>query len=99
MDRNFGQEEILKWTGIFFDPDREFLKDISQNPDKYKKVFIGQIAKSLYEDMRRARMLITAPFTFNKEFDALSAEEKSLVQLCFRNSCKTKITKSVHPTV
>ncbi len=78
MDGNFEQEEILKWTEIFFDPDREFLKDISQNTDKHKKVFIDQIAKSLYEDMRRARMLITAPFTFNKEFDDLSAEEKKV---------------------
>ena len=78
MVRNIVQEEILKWTGIIFNPDRELLQDISQNPDKYKKIYVDQIAKSLYEDMRRARMLITTPFTFNNEFEGLSEEEKTV---------------------
>ena len=78
MVRNIVQEEILKWTGIIFNPDRELLQDISQNPDKYKKIYVDQIAESLYEDMRRARMLITTPFTFNNEFEGLSEEEKTV---------------------
>lgn len=78
MVRNIAQEEVLKWTEIILNPDRELLQDISQNPDKYKETYIDQIAKSLYEDMRRARMLITTPFTFNNEFNALSEEEKTV---------------------
>jgi serine phosphatase RsbU (regulator of sigma subunit) len=78
MVLKFKLEEIRKWTEVIFEPDHELLQDISQNPIKYKKIFTDQIAESLYEDMRRARMLITSPFTFNKEFTLLTKAEKKV---------------------
>ena len=68
MYRNSTREEIHKWVGIIYNPDKEFIKDLSQNPEKYKNLFRNKIAEYLYADMRRARVLITAPFTFNKVF-------------------------------
>ena len=93
MVRNSVQKEILKWTGVIYKPDKEFIKDISQNPIKYKKLFIDQIAESLYADMRRARVLITAPFTFNKVFSRLPEEEKKVwYNYAGINSGKAQVT-------
>jgi len=78
MVRNNQPEEIHKWTGLIFDPDKELVEKISQNSVGYKKIFIEEIAQYLYADMRRARVLITAPFTFNKEFNRLPEEEKKI---------------------
>ena len=78
MVRNSTKKEILKWTEIIYNPDKEFIQDLSHNPEKYKKLFINKIAEYLYADMRRARMLITAPFTFNKDFSRLPEKEKKV---------------------
>jgi serine phosphatase RsbU (regulator of sigma subunit) len=78
MVRNFTKKEILKWTEVIYNPDKEFHKDLSQNPEKYKNLFINKIAEYLYADMRRARVLITAPFTFNKVFSRLPEKEKKV---------------------
>jgi hypothetical protein len=78
MTRNLAKKEILNWTRIIYKPDKELIKEISLNPARYKKLFIDQIAESLYEDMRRARQLITSPFTINKEFSNLTKDEKSV---------------------
>lgn len=72
------KEEIIKWTGVILDPDNELIQDITENPARYKNIFIDQLAGFLYEDIRRARMLITSPFTFNKEFLLLSKSEKAV---------------------
>jgi serine phosphatase RsbU (regulator of sigma subunit) len=78
MTRNFTKKEILNWIGIIYKPDKDLIKEFSLNPVTYKKLFIDSIAESLYEDMRRARQLITSPFTFNKEFSKLTKDEKSV---------------------
>jgi len=78
MVRNFAKKEILKWAEIIYNPDKEFTKDLSHNPEKYKDLFINKIAEYLYADMRRARVLITAPFTFNKVFSRLPEKEKKV---------------------
>jgi len=78
MPAHSTQNEILKWTGIIYDPENELIKDISLSWNKYRKIFIDKIAGYLYEDMRRARVLITAPFTFNKVFDRLTRDEKAI---------------------
>ena len=78
MSADLAQKEILKWTGIIYHPERELIRDISNNWTRYRKIFINRIAGYLYEDMRRARVLITAPFTFNKVFSRLTKEEKAI---------------------
>jgi len=78
MSENFTQEEIRKWTEVIFNPDEEFIQDLAHNHGKYKNLFINKIAEYLYADMRRARVLITAPFTFNKVFSRLPKEEKKI---------------------
>ena len=61
---------------------------------------MDQIAEYLYEDMRRARMLITSPFTFNKEFNRLPEKEKRVwYDYASEIPVKAKITKSFHPTI
>jgi serine phosphatase RsbU (regulator of sigma subunit) len=72
----FTKEVLLRWTEVFLEPDYKLIQDVAQNPDKYVKIFTEEIAEYLYEDMRRSRMLITSPFTFNKEFRRLPEEEK-----------------------
>jgi len=76
MSGNVTKKEILKWSEVIYDPEHEFIQDISLNWIMYKKIFIDKIARNLYEDMRRARMLITIPFTFNKDFGKLTKDEK-----------------------
>ncbi len=76
MPGNFTKREILKWSEVIYDPDHELIQDISLNWIKYRKIFIYRIARYLYEDIRRARMLITSPFTFNKDFGRLTKDEK-----------------------
>lgn len=78
MVRNFTNADIIKWTEVIYNPENELIREISLNWSGYKKIFIDQIAESLYEDMRRARMLITSPFTFNKDFSHLTSEEKAI---------------------
>lgn len=78
MTGKFTQNEILKWTRVILNPDNELIKDISLNWIKFRKIFIDKIAGNLYEDMRRARVLITTPFTFNKVFSRLTNDEKKI---------------------
>ncbi|TAL69270.1 MAG: hypothetical protein EPN88_06785, partial [Bacteroidetes bacterium] len=78
MPRNFTEKEILMWSEILYKPDHELIRDISENRIKYREIFIERIAMYLYEDMRRARMLITAPFSFNKDFSKLTKDEKKV---------------------
>jgi serine phosphatase RsbU (regulator of sigma subunit) len=78
MSADFTKEDIIRWREVIYNPDNELDRDISDHWTKYRKIFIYQIARYLYEDMRRARMLITTPFTFNKEFNILTPEEKQV---------------------
>ncbi len=78
MTREFTEKDILKWTEVILDPDGELVHDISLNWTSYKKILIDNIAEYLYEDMWRARGLITAPFTFNKIFRRLPRDEKAV---------------------
>jgi serine phosphatase RsbU (regulator of sigma subunit) len=78
MPGNFTQKEILKWTEVIYNPDRELLEDITLNWKKYFEKFIDEIAEYLYKDIQRTKHLFTSPFTFNKEFGRLSDDEKSV---------------------
>jgi len=78
MIHNFTHKEIRKWTDVIYNPDEELIQDLAHNHEKYKSLFINKIAEYLYADMRRARVLITAPFTFNKIFSRLPEEEKKV---------------------
>lgn len=78
MPLKYTKKEILKWIDIVYNPSPGFIKDLSENWKEFGDLFIDRIARNLYEDIRRARMLITAPFTFNNDFSSLSAEEKMI---------------------
>ncbi|MBI5009501.1 MAG: hypothetical protein HZB98_07620 [Bacteroidia bacterium] len=71
---------ITKWLEILFKEENEnkLIQDIFSDPYKFRKTFINIIAENLYEDMRRSRLLITAPFTINKDFFQLSADEQKI---------------------
>jgi serine phosphatase RsbU (regulator of sigma subunit) len=71
-------KSIAQWTKIIYDPDNELIPKLTTNPVQYRKIFIDKISESLYEDMRRSRMLITAPFSFNRDFSKLGEEEKKI---------------------
>jgi serine phosphatase RsbU (regulator of sigma subunit) len=78
MVRNSKSVDISKWTDVIFEADKELIQKNSEDPTDYKKKFVVPIAENLYADMRRARVLITAPFTFNKVFSRLPEEEKKI---------------------
>lgn len=78
MPGNFTQKEILKWTEVIYNPDSKLIEDISLNWKKYEEIFIAKIAENLYEDLRRIRLLITSPFSFDKEFRRLAEDEKGV---------------------
>ncbi len=70
------KENVLLWKDIIYEADKELISRIESNWKKYKKIFIDKVAEYLYEDMRRSRILITAPFTVNKDFSQLSFDEQ-----------------------
>lgn len=78
MSDNFLKEDILKWTGIIYNPDSALIDDYSLHWETYKGIFIDAIAKGLYENMRRVMMLIAAPSSFNKEFQRLSKNDRKV---------------------
>ena len=78
MTGKFTQIESLKWTSVILNPDNELINDISLNWIKYRKIFIDKIAGNLYEDLRRARVNFATPFTFNKDFNKLTIDEKRI---------------------
>jgi serine phosphatase RsbU (regulator of sigma subunit) len=78
MVKDFTKEQILKWADIIYNADNVMIEQISEKWTEFRKIFIEQIGKSLYEDMRRSRILITAPFTVNKEFRQLTYEEQKI---------------------
>jgi serine phosphatase RsbU (regulator of sigma subunit) len=78
MDENHAKKEILKWTEVIYRSEVELIHEISSDWINYRKIFIDQVAEYLYEDIRRARMLITSPFTFNNEFRNLTIDEKEV---------------------
>jgi serine phosphatase RsbU (regulator of sigma subunit) len=78
MSKEYDKEQILKWTDIIYNADSILIERISGNWIEFRKVFIDDVAKYLYEDMRRSRILITAPFTVNKDFGQLSSDEQRI---------------------
>jgi serine phosphatase RsbU (regulator of sigma subunit) len=70
--------DISEWTEVIFEADKELFQNSFENRNDFRRVFIDQTAENLYADMRRARVLITAPFTFNKVFIRLPEEEKKI---------------------
>ena len=80
MDGQITNNEMTKWLEIIYHKDKDNSKVLEAFSDlnEFKKIFIGTIASFLYEDMRRSRILITAPFTVNKDFSQLSYEEQKV---------------------
>jgi len=77
MSGNFTKRDILKWIEVIYRPSNQFVREITSNWPEYKKIFIDRIAENLYKDIRRTRQLFKSPFTFKKEFDKLTDDEKS----------------------
>jgi serine phosphatase RsbU (regulator of sigma subunit) len=78
MVRKLKSDAFLKWTDVIYNHDQVFVQEITNNQAKYRDLFTCRIAEFLYADMRRARVLITAPFAFNKVFSRLPEEEKKV---------------------
>lgn len=78
MLNSITKEDVQKWKDIIYSADNEIISKIDTNWEEYKKTFILKIAEYLYEDMRRSRLLITAPFTINKDFFQLSGDEQKI---------------------
>lgn len=76
MAGDITKEQVLLWRDIMYNTDNEIISQIDSNWKKFKKIFIDKVAGYLYEDMRRSRILITAPFTVNKDFSQLSPDEQ-----------------------
>lgn len=71
-------KELSEWISVIADPGKEYLKKISEDPSAFRKLFIEEFARHLYEDMCRSRMLITAPFTLAPEFVEIEESEKMI---------------------
>jgi len=80
MNSQITNNEMTKWLEIIYhqDKDNSIVKETFSDLNKYKNIFIDTIAESLYEDMRRSRILITAPFTVNKDFSQLIYDEQKV---------------------
>ena len=80
MYSQVSNNEMTKWLEIIFlqDSDNILVRELLSDPDKSRKIFVDCIAENLYEDMRRSRSLITAPFTINKNFSQLPSDEKKV---------------------
>lgn len=75
MEKKFTKKEILKWAEVFYDPDRELIKDLSLNWAKYKIIFLDKIARYLYDHMTRTKILPGSPLPFSKDFSKLTRDE------------------------
>lgn len=71
-------KDLSEWTGIIADPGKELFSKISDNPSTFRKLFIEDIAGFLHDDLRRSRMLITAPFTVFPLFSEIAESEKTI---------------------
>ncbi len=69
--------EMSLWCEIIYNPDQSEIQDLYANWEKHRKIFIDRIAGYLYNDIQRTRHLFSSPYSFKKEFDKLSEEEKS----------------------
>jgi len=78
MVKRINPAPISDWTNVIFEPDKELFQNTFENEKNFRKIFIDKVAADLYSDMRRARVLITAPFTFNKTFSNLPVDEKKV---------------------
>jgi hypothetical protein len=78
MVGNLKSVGISNWTEVIFEADKDLFLTTFVNRKDFRKKFIDKLAENLYDDMRRARVLITAPFTFNKTFNKLPEEEKKV---------------------
>ena len=76
MEGEITKEHVLQWGDIMYNADNEIISQVNSKWKKFKKIFIDKLAGNLYEDMRRSRILITAPFTVNKDFSQLSFDEQ-----------------------
>ena len=72
------KENVLMWRDIIFHSDTEIQNQLTSDWKKFRKEVIENIAGLLYEDMRRSRIIITAPFTVNKDFSQLLPEEQKI---------------------
>jgi hypothetical protein len=78
MTTGYTKNEIFKWMEVLYNPDPDLRSDLYENQSKYLALFIEKIAEYLYEDMKRARTLITSPFSFSNEFETLKDYEKAV---------------------
>jgi serine phosphatase RsbU (regulator of sigma subunit) len=65
------------WSKVKYNRGNLLIQDISIGRNKYKKIFINQIAEGLYKDIQQLRNLITGSDTLNEEFKNLTKAEKS----------------------
>jgi serine phosphatase RsbU (regulator of sigma subunit) len=72
------KEHVLRWADIIYNPDSLLIRKISTSWKEYKKVFIDSVAEYLYEDMRRSRILITAPFMISQDYSMLTDDDKKI---------------------
>src|SRR4030042_2259602 len=67
---------IRKWTESISDSNSEMARELSANPNKYIEQFIFQNAGSLYKDMGKMSELFVSPYSFGKEFNMLTEDER-----------------------
>jgi serine phosphatase RsbU (regulator of sigma subunit) len=77
MSSDFTKQEILKWIEVMYRPNHHFIQEITANWTEYKRIFIDQVAESLYTDIQRTQHLFTSPYNLKKEFGKLTESEKS----------------------
>jgi len=70
------KREILKWIEVIYRPEHNLIREITANWTDYRKLFVDNIAESLYTDIRRTKHLFSSPWTFKKEFSKLTESEK-----------------------
>jgi serine phosphatase RsbU (regulator of sigma subunit) len=78
MPASFTIRNFHEWAGIIYDPHKEFISRMLSDRKGFRKLLIEDVAESLFEDMRRSRMVITSPFTSGKSFSDLDREDKKI---------------------
>jgi len=76
MTADITRKEILKWSEVLYDPDPGSKEDLALNWPGYKKIFIEEISKNLYEDVKRSGITVMLPFAFDREFGMLTKDER-----------------------
>ncbi|MCX6328608.1 MAG: hypothetical protein NTZ85_03700, partial [Bacteroidia bacterium] len=71
-------DEIKIWSEVIYNPDNKLIQDISSDWISYRKIFIDKLAELFYKDIQRTKHLYISPFSFKKDLDKLSEEEKSV---------------------